>query len=346
MHRHKHLYGRVVCFENLLAAAHEALRGKRGRAPGAAFFAVLEAEVATLHRELQEGRYRHGPYHYFQIFDPKTRTVAAAAFRDRVVHHAIVRILEPLFEGRFIEDTYACRKGRGNHAAMRRAACFARRFEYALKCDVSRYFPSIDHEILLGQVARVVGDAQLLALIRHIVESHADGETTEWTGEGLFDVRVRRRGLPIGNLTSQFLANVYLSPLDHFAKHTLRIPGYLRYLDDFLLFGSDRARLRAQGRAVQAKLGELRLRMHPDKYRLCPTRSGVDFVGFVVFSDGRIRVRRASVRRFERRYRRRCWDVEHFGADAGALTQSVQSWVAHARHAKSLDLRRAVLGRR
>ena len=114
-------HDRAASFENLLAAAREALRGKRGRAPGAAFFAALEHELAALHRELRDGSYRHGPYHYFQIHDPKTRTVAAADFRDRVVHHAIVRVLEPLFEGRFIEDSYACRKGRGNHAAMRRA---------------------------------------------------------------------------------------------------------------------------------------------------------------------------------------------------------------------------------
>jgi RNA-directed DNA polymerase len=335
----------VASLENLLAAAREALRGKRSRPPGAAFFADLEHEVAALHRELRTGSYRHGPYRYFEIREPKPRQVAAARFRDRVVHHAIVRVIEPLFEPRFIEDSYACRKRRGTHAAMRRAAAFARRHAYALECDVSRYFASIDHEILLAQVARVVADPRLLALLRQIVESHADGEEAEWTGPGLFDLRVRLRGLPIGNLTSQFLANVYLNPLDHFVKHELRVRGYLRYLDDFLLFGDDRAELRALGRAVKVKLAELRLRMHPDKYRLRPTRLGVDFVGFVVFADGRVRVRRASVRRFERRYRRRRWEVERHGADAEALTASVRSWVAHARHAKSLDLRRAVLGR-
>jgi len=345
MRRHRHLYDRVASFENLMAAAGTALRGKRGRAPGAVFFAGLEHEVAALHRELREGSYRHGPYHYFQIHDPKTRTVAAADFRDRVVHHAIVRVLEPLFDGRLIEDTYACRKGRGNHAAMRRAAGFARRFAFALECDVSRYFPSIDHDVLLAQVERVVADPRLLGLIRHVVASHADVETTEWVGGGLFDVRVRRRGLPIGNLTSQFLANLYLSPLDHFVKHELRLPGYVRYLDDFRLFDHDRSRLRAHGRAAKSKLAELRLTMHPDKYRLRPTRVGVDFVGFVVFADGRIRMRRASVRRFERRYRRRRWEVERFGADAAALSASVRSWVAHAQHAHSQGLRREVLGR-
>lgn len=343
MRRHKDLFERVSSFENVLAAARAALRGKRARTAGAGFFADLEPEVVALHRELREGSYRHGPYHYFQVHDPKTRTVAAAPFRDRVVHHAIVRVLEPLFEGHLIEDTYACRKGKGTHAAMRRAAGFARRYAFALECDVARFFPSIDHDVLLAQVERVVADPRLLALIRHIVESHADGEETEWIGAGLFDVRLRRRGIPIGNLTSQFLANVYLSPLDHFVKHGLRARGYLRYMDDFLLFGDDRAALRAQGRTLKDQLAALRLRMHPDKYRLRPTALGVDFVGFVAFRDGRIRVRRASVRRFERRYRRQRFLVERGRGEAAALTESVRSWVAHARHAKSQELRRAVL---
>lgn len=214
---------------------------------------------------------------------------------------------------------------------------------YALECDVSRFFASIDHEVLMRQVERVIADERLLALVRHVLASHADAEETRWVGAGLFDVEVRRRGIPIGNLTSQFLANVVLSPLDHFVKHQLRVRGYARYMDDFLLFGDDPAVLRAQGRAVKEQLAALRLRMHPDKYRLQPTALGVDFVGFVVFRDGRIRVRRASVRRFERRYRRQRHLVEPKCADPMALTASVRSWVAHARHAHSGELRHAVL---
>ncbi len=146
MRRHRNLFERVSSFENVLAAAREALRGKRARTAGAGFFADLESEVVALHRELRDGSYRHGPYHYFEVHDPKTRTVAAAPFRDRVVHHAIVRVLEPLFEGHLIEDTYACRKGKGTHAAMRRAAGFARRYAFALECDVARFFASSDRK--------------------------------------------------------------------------------------------------------------------------------------------------------------------------------------------------------
>ncbi|MBN1345073.1 MAG: hypothetical protein JXQ73_20430 [Phycisphaerae bacterium] len=239
MHRHRHLFERVCSFDNLYAAARKALSGKRTKLPGASFLGDLEKELVSLRQELASETYQHGGYHYFLIHEPKERLVAAAPFRDRVVHHAIVRVIEPIFERRFIEDSFACRRGKGTHAAMRRALHFARGHRYALKCDVSKYFPSIDHEVLMGLVGRVIGDAPLLALLRRILASHADGETPEWApGAELFEYRMRRRGLPIGNLTSQFMANVYLNPVDHLAKHVLRVKGYLRYMDDFILFGT------------------------------------------------------------------------------------------------------------
>ena len=346
MHRAKHLFERVCSFENLRVAARKALRGKRGRMPGAAFFGDLENELVSLHRELATGAYEHGGYHYFRIFEPKERLVAAAPFRDRVVHHAIVRVIEPIFERRFIEDSFACRPGKGTHAAMRRALHFARGFDYALKCDVRKYFPSIDHEVLMGLVGRVIGDAKLLDLIGGIVASHRDGYRQEWpVGGGLFDMHASHRGLPIGNLTSQFFANVYLNPLDHFIKHDLGVKGYVRYMDDFILFGDTRLSLRDWGRRVRDKLSELRLKMHTDKYRLMPTACGVDFVGFVVFGDGRVRVRSASVKRFDRSYRRMRWEVNHKMRIPADLTARVRAWGAHAAYAQSYGLRRAVLCR-
>ena len=140
MHSHRRLFERIASLENLIAAAHAALRGKRMRMPGAGFLAEFEKEVFRLHDELWAGTYRHGGYTYFTIYEPKERIVAAAPFRDRVVHHAIVRVIEPIFEKRFIEDSFACRRGKGTHASMRRAAEFARRWPYALKCDVRKYF--------------------------------------------------------------------------------------------------------------------------------------------------------------------------------------------------------------
>ena len=346
MHRHKHLFEQVVSFENVLAAAREALRGKRWREPGASFYADLERQVVDLQAELSGEVYRPGEYHYFRIHEPKERLVAAAPFRDRVVHHAIVRVIQPIFERRFIEDSYASRPGKGTHAAMRRASQFTRRFDYALKCDVQKYFPSIDHGVLMSLVNRVIGDDRLLVLITKVLETHHDRVRQEWSSGGdLFDVRLHKCGLPIGNLTSQFLANIYLDALDHFVKHELRVKGYLRYLDDFLLFGDDRRRLTEQGQRVKDKLASLHLCMHPDKYRLLHTRSGVDFVGFVVRRDGRIRVRAATARRYQAKFRAMRWEVGQGRLPASTLTTSVRAWVAHTKHAQSVGLRRAVLSR-
>jgi len=324
MHRHKNLFDSVCSFDNVRSAAVEALRGKRRSMAGASFFCRMESELVALSRELSTGEYRHGPYSYFTITDPKERLVAAARFRDRVVHHAIVRVIEPIFENRFIEDSFACRLGKGTHAAMRRALHFARGYPYALKCDVAKYFASVDHETLISLLERVIKEDRLMALVRDILASHPVG-------------------LPIGNLTSQFFANVYLNPLDHFVKHTLRANGYVRYMDDFILFGDTRVQLQDWGGQVKAFLGSLRLQMHPTKYRLLPTVKGVDFAGYVVFSDGRVRVRASSVRRFGRRYRRMLWQVRSSRRQASDLTQSIQAWVAHASHAQSYGLRQAVL---
>ena len=347
MHRHRHLFERIASLQNLIVAGKAALRGKRSHLPGAAFLADFEKEVSALHDELWAGTYKHGEYNYFTIHEPKERLVAAAPFRDRVMHHAIVRVIEPIFERRFIEDSFACRRGKGTHAAMRRSAQFARQFRYALKCDVRKYFPSIDHEVLMGLLGRVIADKRLWALIGHILDSHADGQRQVWIpGGDLFDFRMLKRGLPIGNLTSQFFANVYLNPLDHFIKHELRVKGYVRYMDDFLLFGDDRSELRDHGRMLKAKLAELRLEMHPDKYRLLRTRCGVDFAGYVVFANGRARVRSSSVRRFDRRYKKMLWELRLRRKPAAKVTQSVRAWVAHASHAQSYGLRRSVLAGR
>lgn len=346
MRRHKHLFEEVVSFDNLMGAARDALRGRRLRQPGASFYASLEEQVVDLQSELSSETYQPGDYHYFRIYEPKERVVAAAPFRDRVVHHAIVRVVQPIFEKRFIEDSFASRPGKGTHAAMRRASQFAQRFPYALKCDVQRYFPSIDHGVLMSLVGRAVGDKRLLELIARVLDSHHDSVRQTWpAGGNLLDVQLHKCGLPIGNLTSQFLANVYLDSLDQFVKHELRVKGYVRYLDDFLLFGQDCGLLKEQGQRVKEKLTSLHLRMHPDKYRLVPARCGIDFVGFVVHADGRVRVRTATVRRFQKRFHAMRWEVRQRQRSAASVTTSVRAWIAHVKHAQSVSLRRAVLSR-
>lgn len=339
----KHLFEKVVTLENLFASAHAAMRGRRGRISVARCFAQQEKIVVSLHEELLAGTWQPGQYRYFMISDPKEREVAAAPLRDRIVHHALVRVLEPIFDPRFIADSFACRKGRGTHAGLARAREFTRRYRYCLKCDIRKYFPSIDHALLLAQLRRAVADPRVLDLLTRIITSHADGVSQHWqAGGSLFDVTERSRGLPIGNLTSQFFANIYLHPLDLFVKHELRVKGYLRYVDDFLLFGNDRAALKTHGRRIREFVKMLRLSLHPDKFRLTRTDQGVDFVGFVCFPCGRIRVRDDNVRRFVRRLNLQAWLVRTGAMEVEDLRTRALSWIAHAGHAQSRGLRRDI----
>ena len=337
----QNLHPQVCSLGNVMAAARSAMQGKMSGHAAARFHARWETHAVLLHEELTAGTWQPGPYTYFDIHEPKLRRVAAAPFRDRVVHHALVRVLEPLFEKKFIEDSYACRKGKGTHAGVRRCAEFSRRFPYVLKCDLRRYFPSIDHEILLQRIGKTIADRQVMALIRRILGTHEDGHRMEW-GEDLFDCHIRRHGLPIGNLTSQFSANVHLDGFDHFVKQELGVKGYVRYVDDFLIFAESREQARAWGKQAREYLTERRMEIHPDKYRLCRTdREGADFCGFVCFSNGRIKVRGTSVRRYVRKLKQ----TKETGTVA-EIKASVRSWIGHVKHADSWHLRAAVLGGR
>jgi len=202
MKTHKHLYGELVFFGNLYMAYLEAARGKRGQPEVAAFDFNLEANLLQLQKELWTQTYRPAPYYSFRITDPKPRLISAADFRDRVVHHALVRVIEPLFERSFIPDSYANRLGKGTHRALDRCQEFARRYRYVLQCDVEQFFPAIDHTILRGILARKIADPDVMWLIDRILESGAGVLSAEYDmawfpGDDLFAV-TRPRGLPIG----------------------------------------------------------------------------------------------------------------------------------------------------
>jgi hypothetical protein len=208
--------------------------------------------------------------------------------------------------------------------------------------------PSVSHEVLMSTIARVIADERLFSLIRLIVASHApatDGPERQTRPEDEWESPGGGTGLPIGNLTSQFFANVMLDPFDHFVTEVVRPGGYVRYMDDFLVFGQSRAELRAVGERLRDRLAGLELVIHPDKYRLTRTASGVDFVGFTVCADGRIRLREKSLKNFRRRYRRLLAGVTRGHVKPASVTASVKRWVAHARHAHSEPLRAALLGK-
>jgi retron-type reverse transcriptase len=298
------LFDRITEYENLRQAAWAGFKGKRGRASANALFMDLEGQLLQLQADLRSGRYQPGPYRAFTIVDPKPRLISAAPLIDRVVHHAVVRVLEPRFERRFIHHSYACRTGKGQHRALAQFRDWARRFRYVLVLDVHKFFPSIDHEVLAGVLFRTVRDPAVRDLIRRILAGSNPQVPVpcHYPGDDLLAPLERRRGLPIGNLTSQFFANALLDVVDHHVKDRLRVQAYLRYADDLALFGDDKAALWAARASVEAQLHGLRLRLNRGESRVRRPAEGVTFLGFTV-RPGSARLGPVAVRRARRRHR-------------------------------------------
>ena len=340
-------YAQIYDWDNLYLAWRKAAAGKRGRVAAARFEYHLEDNLVTLQAELAAQTYRPGPYASFHIHEPKKRLISAAPFRDRVVHHALCNVIEPAFERSFIVDSYANRIGKGTHRTLDRTQAFARQYRYVLPCDVRQFFPSIDLEILGGILRRKVRDPGILWLIGQVLASGVGVLSEEYAmiyfpGDDLFAVN-RPRGLPIGNLTSQFWANCYLNPFDHFVGKELRCPAYLRYVDDFLFFSDDKAQLWEWKAAIVERLARLRLTLHEDSAQVRPVTEGIPFLGFSVFPEHRRLKRRKGIA-FARRLRllaARC------AAGEIALDQvhaAVRGWINHVRYANTVGLRKAVLG--
>ncbi len=340
MKRHGNLWQQVISFESLLRAAEQACKGKRFRPSVATFHFNLEHELWTLHEELSTKTYRPGAYRSFFIHEPKPRQISAAPYRDRVVHHVLVNVLEPIYERTFIHDSYACRKGKGTHAAVKRCQEFAGRFRYVLKADIAKFFPSLDHKILKSLVVRKVKDRDVLGLVGLIIDhSNPQEEVVNYyPGDDLFAPTERRQGIPIGNQTSQFFANVYLDPLDHFLKDQLGIRGYVRYVDDFLVFSDDKKQLAEVREQIKHFLASLRLRLHSRKNVVFPVKEGIRFLGYRVFPTHRLLVKE-NVRRFLRRVRQMQQDYARWRVSFATIYQRLMSWIGHARQANTYRLR-------
>lgn len=239
------LWERVTAFDHLYRAYLRARRGKRDRPAVRDFEFTLEEELLRLQTELSDDSYRPGGYRLFQIYDRKPRLIAAAPFRDRVVHHAVMGVIEPTLDRRFIHDSYACRVGKGVHAAVRRYRQWAGTHAYVLKLDISRYFPSIDHGLLKTKLRQRIKDGGVLNLLERLIDSAPSGSASPIAapGDDLVDLMQRGRGLPIGNLTSQFFDNLYLDDLDHYLKQACGVRAYLRYVDDLVLLHNDKDQL-------------------------------------------------------------------------------------------------------
>lgn len=346
MKRYGNLWAQITDFENLLQAARQAQRGKRYRPNVLAFNYGLDQELLQLQQELRTHTYQPGAYRTFRIRDPKSRLISAAPYRDRVVHHALCNSIVPIIERTFIADTYANRSGYGTHRALQRFTEFARTSRYVLQADICKYFPSLDHAILKSSLRRKIKCPETLWLIDQIIDSsHPQTKEPDYfPGDSLLTPLERCRGLPIGNLTSQFFANAYLNGFDHFVKEQLKARKYLRYVDDFALFSDDHAFLREARCAIEAYLASLRLRLHPLKTQLFETCRGANFVGFRVLPD-RIRVCRHSLSRARQRCRQYQKAYHSAVISLDELVQRLQSWEAHLLHGDTYRLRRYIFDR-
>jgi RNA-directed DNA polymerase len=304
MKRTGNLFPQILDRDNLRLAAYKAAKGKRDRRETQRFLHNLDRRLAEMARQLRAGTFPLGRYHQFVIHDPKERIITAPCFAERVLHHAIMNICEPVFERWLIADTYACRAGKGRVLAVQRARQFAGRSGYFLKLDIRKYFDSLPHAGLLDRLQRRFKDRALLTLFEGIL-------TTFRGAQG--------RGVPIGSLTSQHFANFYLGWFDRFIKEKLRIRGYVRYMDDMALWDNDPATLKRALSASEAFITEeLGLEFKPTPY-LNRTTHGMDFLGCRVFRRHVVLTRRSRIR-----FRRRLLTLEDLYRQGDITEQELQ----------------------
>jgi len=339
MKRFNNLFEKICSFENLHSAYLEARRRKGYRDYVLEFNCRLEENLLELREELLKQTYRHGPYREFIICDAKKRHIRAAPFRDRIVHHALCRAIEPIFDKSFVYDSYACRENKGTHLAIKRLQTFLKKekITYCLQGDISKYFDSIDHDVLLSLIEKRIKDQRVIWLIKEIINSCYIHKIYK----NLFDFRTT--GIPIGNLTSQLFANIYLNELDQFVKHKPRMKYYIRYMDDFLILYSSKQKLHQIKQEIGIFLQKkLNLKLHPKKVNIFQVKDGICFLGYRNFVDYRL-LRKSTVKRFIRRTK-----VYERKLSAGLITQekfssSIQSWLAYANFGNSWSLQHKLL---
>ena len=329
----------ATSLDSLFAAHKKALKGKRNNYFATYFDFNLASQLNKLHSELVAGTYRPYAYRKKVITEPKTRLIEAPAYRDRIVHHALHNQLCPFYEKHFIDDSYACRPGKGIHHAAARVQYFLRQSctgTFVCQIDISKYYASINHGKLLEILQTKIKDEPLINLLKIIIESTDSGTEHDF----LFDINSHyftkgRRGIPIGNLTSQLFANIYLHQADMYAKQKLKIQHYVRYMDDILFFSNSKDELRKwQQSMISFLYDELYLTVNPRKVRLYPTSQGVSFVGYVIHPRYLL-LRSGSVRRFKKRYNKQLKAMMNEKISLETLRDSFASWKAHAAHAST-----------
>jgi len=324
----------------------KAKKNKRFKEGVGEFETNLEEELFKIQKEINSKRYSPKPIRRFIIRDPKSRVIHASDFRDRVVHHALVNILQPIFESTFIHDSFANQKNKGTHKALERFDKFKRKVSkngklienarysnqvsgYVFKADIKHYFSTVDHEILLNIIQRKIKDDKVIWLIKKILDNRVS--------------EVKGKGMPLGNLTSQFFANIYLNELDQFVKHALRAKYYIRYVDDFILMDRSKKILENHMNQINDFLQEkLKLELHPDKSKIFPIYHGTPFLGFRVFYHHRL-LKKSNIRNFRRRLKRFRMLKEKDLISQEKIQKSINGWMAYAQWGDTYKLRKKLI---
>ena len=329
MKRHANLYSQITTFDNLLMASKKSMSGKKTKNSVISFNFNLENELILLKQQLENKNYHPRPYSQFEVKEPKVRKICSSDFRDRVVHHAICNLIEPIFEKRSILDSYACRSGKGSHMAVARCQEFSRKFSYYLKCDIKKFFESIDHQVLKNILKKLFKDKDLLLLLDIIIDHKVPGN-------------VPGKGLPIGNLTSQHFANLYLDQLDHYIKDTLGIKGYVRYMDDFICFAKSKKELwELLSKIDLFVVHNLKIELKEKVTQVAPVSEGIPFLGFRVYPQI-IRIKKENLSRMKNKIRKKEIQFKKGRLSERDLVNSVGSIVAHVNHVNSLSVRRKI----
>ena len=340
------LYKRIISVENLFFALLKARKGKTNKPYVQNFEKDWEMNLLTLHQELKDGTYFPRPLKTFILRDPKTRKISKSHFRDRIVQHALINIIGQILEKSFIYDSCANQIGKGTSFALKRFDTFRRkvtknnkRMAFCLKADIRHYFEEVDHEILMNIIKRKINDEETLELINKInTNSETQRERVTFWLESQ-NCQSAKKGIPLGNLTSQFFANVYLHEMDYFVKHRLKAKYYIRYVDDFVIFHKSRKQLEVWRQEINRFLKEkLKLELHPLKSKIFPLSRGVDFVGFRNFCNYKL-VRKRNIRKMIKKIKM----YEEGAINFSALKDSHQGWQAYVKWADSFKLRREIL---
>ena len=329
-------YSHLCSYENLEKAFKKARKRKTLKPYVQEFEKELEINLMKLKAELSLHIYKPKPLETFILRDPKTRKISRSAFRDRIVHHALCNVIEPILEKPFIYDSFSNRVGKGAFKAIKRFEHFSRkvtknnsRIAFVLKADIKQYFEDVDHTILLSILKKKIPDPRIIWLIKTILSNYVS--------------KKQNKGIPLGNLTSQFFANVYLNELDQFVKHKLRAKYYIRYVDDFVILDKSYETLEKYKKEINIFLDQkLALKLHPDKSRIIPIRKGVEFLGMRIFPYHKL-LKKKNLRKFQKKLQLTCKQFDQEKIDYDKVYDLLEGWCAYAKNANTYKLRKKLL---